>query len=158
MSELKNQMVVFRLGDQRYALMLAAVERIVRAVEVIPLPRSPAIVMGVINVEGRILPVLNVRARVGQPNKEITPDDHFLIARTERREVVLVIDEPEGVIESAAADITDPDGIVPGVDQLKGVIKFDDGLVLIYDLEKFLSADEEAALGDAMEKEAAHGR
>src|ERR1700753_2378508 len=99
-SELKNQMVVFRLGNQRYALMLAAVERIVRAVEVIPLPDSPEIVMGVINVEGRILPVLNVRGRFGQPNKEITPGDHFLIARTAQRQVVLVIDEPEGVIEN----------------------------------------------------------
>ncbi len=157
MSELKNQMVVFRLGDQRYALMLAVVERIVRAVEVIPLPKSPEIVMGVINVEGRILPVLNVRGRVGQPNKEITPGDHFLIARAARREVVLVIDEPEGVVESAVADIIEPDGIVPGVDQVTGVIKFDDGLALIYDLEKFLSADEAAALDEAMEKEAARG-
>jgi purine-binding chemotaxis protein CheW len=150
-------MVVFRLGDQRYALMLAVVERIVRAVEVMPLPKSPAIVIGVINVEGRILPVLNVRGRAGLPDKEITARDHFLIARTAHRPVVLVIDEAEGVVESASADIVEPDGIVPGLDQLQGVIKLDDGVALIYDLERFLSVDETAVLDDAMEKEAARG-
>jgi purine-binding chemotaxis protein CheW len=155
-SELK-QMVVFRLGDQRYALMLAVVERIVRAVEVMQLPKSPAIVIGVINVEGLILPVLNLRGRAGLPDKEITPGDQFLIARTAQRRVVLVVDEAEGVVESAGANIIEPDGIVPGLDQVKGVIKFEDGLALIYDLERFLSADEAAALDEAMEKEAAHG-
>ncbi len=67
-----------------------------RAVEVMPLPKAPPIVIGVINVEGRILPVLNARGRVGLPHKEITSSDQFLIARTARRHVVLVIDEVEG--------------------------------------------------------------
>ncbi|HEX4120755.1 MAG TPA: chemotaxis protein CheW [Verrucomicrobiae bacterium] len=154
MSEL-NQMVVFRLDEQRYALVLAAVERIVRAVEVIPLPKAPAIVLGVINVEGRILPVFNVRRRFGLPDKGITPTNQFLIARTERRPVVLVIDEAEGMIERSSADIVGPSGIVPGLEQIRGVIKLDDGLALIYDLEKFLSSDEASVLEEAMSKETA---
>ncbi len=148
-------MVVFRLGNQRYALMLAVVERIVRAVEVMPLPKAPPIVIGVINVEGRILPVVNVRRRVGLPDKEITSGDQFLIARTARRHVVLVIDEVEGMVERLGADITETDGIVPGLGQVQGVIKLDDGLALICDLEKFLSDDESALLDNAMNEEAA---
>jgi purine-binding chemotaxis protein CheW len=150
-----NQMVVFRLGQQRYALMLNAVERIVRAVEVMPLPKAPAIVLGVINVEGRILPVLNVRERFGLPDKEITPTNQFLIARTERRPVVLVIDEAEGIVERSSAEIIGPSRIVPGLEQIRGVIKLEDGLALICDLEKFLTLDEADVLEEAMNKEAA---
>jgi purine-binding chemotaxis protein CheW len=154
-SELKQKMVVFRLDEQRYALMLNAVERIVRAVEVMPLPKAPTIVLGVINIEGRVLPVLNVRGRFGLPDKEITPSSQFLIARTEQRPVVLVIDEAEGIVERSSAEITGPSRIVPGLEQIRGVIKLDDGLALIYDLEKFLSLDETCVLEEAMSKEAA---
>jgi purine-binding chemotaxis protein CheW len=69
--------------------------------------------------------------------------------------VVLVIDEAEGMIERSSADIVGPSGIVPGLEQIQGVIKLDDGLALIYDLEKFLSSDEASVLEEAMSKETA---
>jgi purine-binding chemotaxis protein CheW len=149
------QLVVFRLEEQRYALMLGAVERIVRAVEVTPLPAAPEIVLGLVNVEGRILPVLNVRGRFGLPDKGITPTNQFLIARTARRPVVLVIDEAEGIVERSTSDTVRPAGIVPGLEQIQGVIKLNSGLALIYDLEKFLSLDEAGVLEEAMSMEAA---
>src|SRR3981081_3669364 len=107
MSEL-TQLVVFRLDARRYALPLSAVERIVPAVEVTPLPKAPAIVLGVIDVEGRVLPMLNIRRRFGLPDKEIAPTGQFLIARTAQRAVVLVIDEAQGVIERSAIEIVGP--------------------------------------------------
>ena len=91
--------VVFCLDGQRYALPLAAVRRIVRAVEVTPLPGAPAIVLGAIDVEGSVLPVLDIRRRFLLPEREIGPADQFLIASTARRAVALVIDEAHGVIE-----------------------------------------------------------
>jgi purine-binding chemotaxis protein CheW len=99
--------------------------------------------------------VLNVRGRFGLPDKEITSTNQFLIARTEQRPVVLVIDEAEGMVERSSAEIIGPSRIVPGLEQIRGVIKLDDGLALIYDLEKFLSLDETSVLEEAMSKEAA---
>jgi len=64
--------------------------------------------------------------------------------------VVLVVDEAQGVIEYPATEIIRPVQIVPGLDQLHGVVRLDDGLVLIQDLEKFLSLDEARALDEAM--------
>ena len=78
--------------------------------------------------------------------------DHFLIARTARRALALVIDEAHGVIEYAPSDLIDSDRIVPGLGQFQGVVKLDDGLVLIHDLEKFLSLDEARTLDEAMER------
>ena len=152
-----TQLVVFGLDAQRYALPLASVERIVRAVETTLLPNAPAIVLGAINVAGRVLPVLNLRRRFGLPEREISPVDQFIIASTTRRTVVLVVDEAQGVIEYPVTEIIRPTQIVPGLDQLQGVVRLDDGLVLIQNLEKCLSLDEARALDEAMNQEVAHG-
>jgi len=151
-----SQLVVFRLDHQRYALPLPAVERIVRAVEVTALPKAPLIVLGIVDVAGRVCAVLNVRQRFGLPDKEIRPAHQFLIARTARHTVVLVIDEAEGLVERLSADIVAPGVIMPGLEQIRGVIKLDDGLALIYDMEKFLSLEEANALEAAMSHEAAY--
>ena len=151
-----SQLVILRLDEQRYALPLALVERIVRAVEVTPLPKSPDIVVGAIVVAGSVLPVLDIRRRFGLPEREISPADQFLIAHTDHRTVVLVVDEVQGVIERPLTEIVGSAQIVPGLEQIHGVIKLEDGLVLIHDLEKFLSLDEERSLDKAM-REAADG-
>ena len=147
-----NQYVIFTLDSQRYALPLTAVEHIVRAVEITPLPEAPAIVLGAIDVEGKVLPVLNLRRRFLLPEREIGPEDQFLIAYSSQRPVVLVIDEAHGVIECEPSAIVVADRIVPGIEQFKGIVRMDDGLVLIHDLDKFLSLDEERDLEIAMDR------
>jgi purine-binding chemotaxis protein CheW len=149
------QLVVFRLDERRYALPLAAVERVVRAVDVTPLPKASPIVLGAIDVHGRVLPVLNVRKRFLMPEREIGPADWFLLAHTARHTVVLVVDESEGVIERPQAEIVLSTRIVPGLDHFPGVLRLDDGLVLIHDLERFLSLDEARALDEAMDEASA---
>jgi purine-binding chemotaxis protein CheW len=149
-----EQLAVFRVDDGRYALPLATVARIVRAVETTPLPRAPATVVGVIDVHGEVLPVLNLRRKLQLAEREITPSDHFLIARTERRTLVLVIDRPEAVIEVPAVEIVNTNAIESCPEQFRGIVKLPDGLVLIHDLEKFLSLEEELALNDALSEEA----
>jgi purine-binding chemotaxis protein CheW len=152
MSEL-IQLVVFRMDEQRYALPLAAVTRIIRAVEVTPLPGAPPVVLGVINMGGDVLPVLNMRRRFRLPEQEISPADQFLLAQTARRAVALAVNEAEGVIERQQSEIIGSAQIVPGLEQFQGVLKLDDGLVLIHDLEKFLVLDEARALDKAMSQD-----
>jgi purine-binding chemotaxis protein CheW len=151
MSEIA-QLVVFRLDERRYALPLTVVERVVHAVDVTPLPKAPAIVLGAINVQGRVLPVLNIRRRFLLPDREISPADWFLLAHTARHTVVLVVDESEGVVQRPQAEIVVSTQIVPGLEPFPGVLRLDDGLVLIHDLERFLSLDEVRALDEAMDE------
>jgi purine-binding chemotaxis protein CheW len=146
----QSQLVVFRVDQQRYALPLHAVERIVRAAHVTRLPNAPENVVGVIDVEGRIIPVLNLRNRFQHEPVEISPDNQFLIAQTSQRSVILVIDEALGVIDTPDASTRKIDGVGGGQDQISGAFTLDDGLLLIQDLEKFLSVDEEVALDKAL--------
>lgn len=146
------ELVVFTLHEQRYALPLSAVERIVRAAEVTPLPKAPGIVLGIINVQGRVIPVLNIRKRFLLPEREIEVGDYFIIANTSTRTVALVVDEVRGVAKCSEEEVIDPKKILPGMEYVEGVLKLEDGMILIHDLDTFLSLEEEEALEDAISK------
>jgi purine-binding chemotaxis protein CheW len=145
-----SRLVVFTLDEQRYALRLEAVERIVRLVEVTPLPKAPEIVLGVVNVQGRVLPVVNIRRRFRLPDREADLRDQLILAWTSRRSVVLVVDAVGGVVERTGEELIPAGSIVPGTEYVDGVVKLPDGLVLIHDLDKFLSLEEETKLGKAL--------
>ncbi|MGA7930243.1 MAG: chemotaxis protein CheW [Candidatus Sulfotelmatobacter sp.] len=142
-------LVVFTL-DGQYALHLRNVERVVRAVEVTPLPRSPNIVLGVINAQGNILPVVNVRRRFRLMEREMEPTDRLIIAKTALRRVALLVDSVTGVIERSKDDVVPADAIVPRTEYLEGVTNLDENILLIHDLDTFLSLDEERVLDDAL--------
>jgi purine-binding chemotaxis protein CheW len=151
------QWVVFRLDTAHYALPLAAVDRVVRAAHVTPLPLAPSIVLGAIDVEGYILPVFNLRRRFRLPERPIEPTDQFLIARTAHRTVVLLIDAALGVVEQPATAMVEAARLTADLAHIRGVIRVQGGLVLIQDLEQFLSPDEASALQQAMGgKETSH--
>lgn len=147
---------MFGLDAGRYALPLAVVERIVRAAHVTPLPLAPPVVLGVIDVEGHVRPVFNLRRKFRLPERTVDPADQFLIARTAQRTVVLVIDAAHGVLECPAAAVIDAAHIEPTTGHVRGVIPLEDGLVLIHDLEVLLSPDEGRALDEAMNQDNPH--
>jgi len=151
MSE-RVQLVVFLIDGQRYALPLTSVTHIVSAAAVTPLPNAPAMVFGALNLHGNVIAVLDVRQRFQLPQREIGLTDQFLIAQTQGRSVALVVDEAQGLVEREASDVINAHLITPGLDPFQGVLKLDDGLVLIHDLEKFLSLDQARLLDLALEQ------
>lgn len=140
------QLLVFFLNGQRHALHLASVERVVRAVSITPLPKAPNVVAGVINVQGRLLPVIATRRRFGLAEREIALSDRLIIAHTPQRLVALLVDAVAGVISYPAGDIVSPHAIAEGLEYVHGIVKLSDGLLLISDLAAFLSIDEKRAL------------
>jgi purine-binding chemotaxis protein CheW len=144
------QVVVFEIDERHYGLRLAAVERVLHAVDVTPLPQTPDVVWGVIDMQGQIVPVLSLRRRFGLAERAIGVSDHFVIARTRRRTVALVVDAVRGVVERSSAEFIESDKILPDLEQVEGIIQLDDGMVLIHDLDRFLSLDEERLLAQAL--------
>ncbi|MHB8535590.1 MAG: chemotaxis protein CheW [Sulfuricaulis sp.] len=145
-----NLMVGLTLDGQRYALRLAQVERVIRAVEIVPLPQAPEIVVGVINVQGWVIPVVNMRKRFRLPEREIILSDQFVIARTSRRPVALIVDGTDGVVEFPEHRVVRAEKILPGMEHVEGVARLEDGIILIHDLDKFLSLEEEKTLDRAL--------
>lgn len=151
------QLVVFELDERHYGLRLDAVERVLHAVDVTPLPQTPDVVWGVIDIEGQIVPVLSLRKRFGLPERPIDVSNQFALARTRGRTVALVVDAVRGVVERPIAEFIESDKILPDLEHVEGVIQLDDGMVLIYDLDRFLSLDEERALTQALSSQGNDG-
>lgn len=146
------RLVNFNLDDQKYALFLSAVMRIIRVVEITSLPKAPEIVLGVINMHGLIIPVFDIRKRFRLPQKEIQLDHQLIIGATSKRTVALLVDSVSDVIDIPEEKIIAGKKILPGMEYVEGVVRTEDGMILIHDLEQFLFLQEEKALHEAMEE------
>lgn len=93
-----SDLVAFRINDRQFALPLAVVERIVQVVGMTPLPNAPDMVLGVINVQGEIMPVIGVHERFGMPVRDIALSDCLILTRTTNLSVALLVDTVTGVI------------------------------------------------------------
>jgi len=132
--------VLFLLDEQTYALQIEEVERIVRAVEIRPLPESPSYVPGIVNIHGRVLPVVDLRLRFGQPTRDLHIEDHFIIARTPTVSAVLPVDAALGSLRVSG-------GFTPSDDEararcLRKVVPLDGDVIYVLDLERVASTDE----------------
>lgn len=145
-----SSIVVFNLDEPRYALDLSIIERVIRVVEITPLPKAPEIVLGVINVQGQVIPVVDVRKRFRLPEREMDLCDRFIIAHTSRRLVALVADSVIGIRELGTREMVSAEQAFPFAAYLQGVAKVEGDLILIYDLNQFLSLDEEQGLDVAL--------
>ena len=142
--------LVFEVGGQRYALRSLEVRELVRAVTIVPLPSASAIIEGIINVRGAVVPVLDIRTRFRLPITAAAHTDHLILAWANGRLVALRADRALDLARLEASDLEDARAVVPGADYVAGVAKLPDGLVLIHDLSTFLSQSEEAALDETI--------
>ncbi len=145
-----DQILVFTLDELSYALLLPTVLRVIHAVEVRRLPKAPEIISGIINIQGQIIPVADIRKRFGLAEREIELDDRMIIADTAKRKVALFVDAVTGIKDLATRQFVNSKEALPFAEYIRGVAKVDDELILIYDLEQFLSLDEEKELEHAL--------
>jgi purine-binding chemotaxis protein CheW len=144
--------ILFTLDDQSFAIDLSNVDRVIRAIEVTPLPVAPEIVLGVINIHGDVIPVVNIRKRLNFRQKDMEVGDQLIIGHTDKRSLALWVDEVQDIVDIANKKVIKQGDILPGIPHIEGVVKLDGDIVYIHDLERFLSLDEEARLNMAMDK------
>jgi purine-binding chemotaxis protein CheW len=145
-----DQIVVFTLDEQLFALPLIAVVKVIHAIEIRHLPKAPEIITGIINVRGRIIPVIDIRKRLGMLIREIDLNDRLIIADTGKREVAIMVDSVTGIIDLEPFQLDTAKNSAPFSEHISGVAKTEDGLILIYDLAGFLNLEEEKDLAQAM--------
>jgi purine-binding chemotaxis protein CheW len=133
-----NLFLLFCLNEARYAMNVSAVQRIVPAAEVTSLPDAADAVLGLINVAGDIMPVLDMRRRLGCPPRDMELSDRFILTHSAGRAVALLVDGVEGVVElstrSAAHTLDTRSGSIDSVAALS------DSIVLIQNIDAFASA------------------
>lgn len=147
-----DQLVVFTLDNSNFALPLKAVIRVIHAIEITCLPKSPEIVSGIINIHGQIIPVIDVRKRFGRQTQELKADDQMIIADTGKRLVALWINLIIGIRKLESRQKVSTKQSLPFIEYIGGIAKLDNELILIYDLEQFLNLNEESDLDEALAK------
>jgi purine-binding chemotaxis protein CheW len=147
------QLVTFKLDDQEYGLSIENVVEVVRMVAITRIPRAPDVVEGVINLRGRVVPVINLRKRFGAPPKRRDLDTRLLVARIDERVIALIVDVVSEVLKLNGDNLDASDAVATGITEyLAAIGKLKDRLLLIVDLDAILSFDEEKQLAGLMEE------
>ncbi len=145
-----ERLVQFRLDERLFALPLGRVERVLRVVAWTEVPGAPAMIMGVLDVGGTLVPLVDLRALMRLPEREVDKDDQIILAATRQRTVALLVDEVMGVEEIDPTTMVAMEGFVDTFPLIDGMVQCGDGLVLLQDLDRVLSPEEERSLEEAL--------
>jgi purine-binding chemotaxis protein CheW len=140
----------FELAGSHYALLMSYVHEVVRAVAIQPLEHAPTVVSGVFNLRGQVIPVIDMRRRLGLEPKPVSPEDFFLVVDVGRHRVALHVDRALDLLEVTPTPI---EQIAPAPYEsvyVAGVVPTSDGVLLIHDLPRFLSHLEAMQLSHAL--------
>jgi purine-binding chemotaxis protein CheW len=142
------QLVVFELGEERYGLDIATVYEIIRHQPVTAVPQAPSFVEGVINLRGRIIPVVDLRRRFGMMQGELTKASRIVVCEAAGTRVGLVVDGVSEVLMVSADAIEQTPEVASGYDTqyLKGIAKLGERLVILLDLAGLFGEADAAAL------------
>jgi purine-binding chemotaxis protein CheW len=138
---------VFGVGNQLHGLPLASVDKIVRAAEITSLPKAPETVSGLLNVRGKIIPVVNIHRLFNAPPREMELDDCFVIANTSGGRLAFLVDSIHGVVEFGPGDLDGSQGLFPELERfIEAVGQINGKTVLIHDSDKLLSPGDAGAI------------
>lgn len=135
-----KQFVAFKLGDQEYAFNVLAVQDIVGYTKITAVPGSDEFMVGLMNLRGNILHVVDLRTRVGMPEKEADKQTVIIVLNTSTRNFGVVVDRVHDVITAPLTSISDaPDVSEAGVENLVSeVIRHDDRIIMILDVDDII--------------------
>jgi purine-binding chemotaxis protein CheW len=144
----EQQLVVFQLGGELYGVDIARVHEIIRMQTVTRVPRAPSFVDGVINLRGKVIPVVDLRRRLGLPSAEHTRASRIVVVEIGDQVVGIVVDGVSEVLRVSSSVIEPPGPVVAGVDSeyVQGIAKLPERLVIMLDLDCVLAREERRAL------------
>jgi purine-binding chemotaxis protein CheW len=143
-----SQLVVFSLANEEYGVAIGQVQEIIRPQGITRIPGMPTFIEGVINLRGKIIPIIDLRDRFGLAQKEADSNTRVVVAEVSSQTVGLVVDSVSEVLRLANDAIDPLPPTITNIDgeYLKGVGKLDRRLIILLDLEKVLTDLEKSTL------------
>ncbi len=155
-----SQFVSFLLGDEEYGVDISLVHEIIRFPEITHVPQMPEFIDGVINLRGRVIPVMNLRKKFGFQEVERDNKQRIIVVEIEQKVTGVIVDGVSEVldIESGRIDEAPAMGTRVNTDFIKGMAKLnDERLMILLNIEKILTSEEIVKLAAATSKEASAG-
>jgi len=140
----ENQFVIFRLGNEMYAVDILNVGGISEYRDITNVPNAPYFIEGIINLRGDIIPIINLKKRFEIPEKEVDPDTRIIINNIGGKDMGFIVDEASQVVKIDDENIEVAPDIIKGNERayIHGVGKMGEDIVILLDLEKVLSDEE----------------
>jgi len=145
---MEQQLVIFELAKEFYGVDISTVEAIIKMQPITAVPHAPAFVEGVTNLRGAVLPVMDLRKRFGLSSQAETKDSRIVVVVMGGLKVGIVVDGVSEVLRVGEDSIEPPSPLVSTVDSefITGIAKVAERLIILLDLSKVLSVQEEAQL------------
>lgn len=145
------RVLLLRVAGRRWGIVADEVSEILRAAWLRPLPGSPDIVEGVLDVRGEVIPVFDLARPFEGQRSELSPAHHFVVVRGDRGPCILHVERVEDLVDLERERIEDP-GAVPRAPSVSGWVRTGDDLLLITDSARFLSDLERDQLDRALQE------
>jgi len=144
------QFVIFQVDRQNYGVEINRVKEIIRYRKVTPLPKAPEFIEGVIDLRGKLIPIIDLRKRFDVPDIRETSDTRIMILRMKRKMIGLVVDGVSRVLHILVQNIQAPPPLTRarGSDYILAVAKHQNDLYIVLDLDKILTTSEKVKLED----------
>ncbi|MBI4743892.1 MAG: purine-binding chemotaxis protein CheW [Actinobacteria bacterium] len=136
----------FFLAEEKYGIAVNKVYKIVRMIEITHLPKMPEFIEGIINLRGSVIPVIDLRKRLGLPQKEYTLSTPIVITEIQNKIIGIVVDSVSSVLGLREENIEIPTELIPFSNYLRGVGKLENELLLILDMDKLITREEKELL------------
>ncbi len=138
------QWVTYRLGDETYGINVMQVQEVLRYTEIAPVPGAPEYVLGIINLRGNVVTVIDTRSRFGLPPSDTTDNTRIVIIESDEQVVGILVDSVAEVVylKSSEIDSAPNVGTEESAKFIQGVSNRDGELLILVDLNKLLSDDE----------------
>jgi purine-binding chemotaxis protein CheW len=136
--------VTFRLENEKYGINVMQVQEVLRVTEIAPVPGAPSYVLGIINLRGNVVTVIDTRSRFGLASAEMDDSTRIVIIEADEQVVGILVDSVAEVVDLKASEIeTAPNvGTEESAKFIQGVASHDDELLILVDLNKLLSDEE----------------
>ena len=144
----ERQLVVFSLYGEEFGLEITKVREIVKPREITKLPNVVDFVEGVTNLRGEVIPIIDLKKRFGVQATEMTDDSRIIIVDISNNQVGLVVDDVTEVLRIAQGDIDPPPRTIAGLkaEYIQGIGKIEERLLILLDVDKILSSEEQIEL------------
>ena len=145
------QLVSFKIGDEEFGVDILKVQEINRMMQITKVPNAPVFVEGVVNLRGRIIPVIDLRTRIGMEKKDYGKETRIVVVEIAGNIVGFIVDEVSEVLRIPRNITEPPPEMVSGLnsDYITAVGKLEDRLLILLDLEKILSSEEQNQLNQS---------
>lgn len=145
---MEHQLVVFELANELYGIHIAMVESIIKVQAITQLPQTPAYVKGVTNLRGTVLPVVDLRIRFGLEAQTETRQTRIIIVTMGSIKVGIMVDGVSEVLRITDESVEPLPSMVNSVNSefLKGIVRLEDRLIILLDVQKVLDVQEQEAL------------